>query len=96
MKQGMAERVRALFDTADAPSLEREKIEIVRSGRGRRILLCGVKRILRYGEKEMIFALQKEKIVISGSCLVCTAYSDGAISVGGTVESVSFTEVDAP
>ena len=94
MKRGIAEQVGALFDTAELPSWEREKIEIVRSGKGRRILLCGVKKILRYGETEMIFALREERVVISGKCLVCTAYADGAVSVGGTVDALSFFKED--
>lgn len=91
MKQGIVEKAGAIWDGEELPSWEREKIEIVRSGKGRRILLCGVKKILRYGEAEMIFALQKERVSITGKCLVCTAYADGAVSVSGNVEAVSFS-----
>ena len=92
MKHGFAQKVGKVFEEAELPSWEREKIEIVRSGKGRRILLCGVQKILQYGEAQMVFALRKERVSILGRCLVCTAYADGAVSVGGVVESVVFSK----
>ena len=85
-------RLAALLATSEMPIAERERIEIVRVGRGRRVLLCGVRRILQYSAEKMMFALRQETVSVTGKELTCTAYADGAVSVCGGVQSISFTQ----
>lgn len=80
----------SFFHTTELPLSERERIEIVRVGERRRVVLCGVKRILQYGEKEMTFRLRGECVAIAGEGLSCTFYADGAVGVMGKVYSLRF------
>lgn len=94
MKQKAGAGLRALFDVREMPLFEREKIEIVRKGKHRCILLCGVQRILQYDESEMKFALRQESVSVIGKNLICTTYADGAVSVEGDMESIRFHKTE--
>lgn len=74
----------------ELPTAEREKIEIVRDGSGRKIVLNGVKRILQYDPLCMIFSLGKECLQIHGMGLDCVFYISGAIGIRGKIQSVVF------
>lgn len=74
----------------ELPIAEREKIEIVRDGNDRKIVLNGVKRILQYDPLCMIFSLGKERLEIRGTGLDCVFYISGAIGIRGKIQSVVF------
>lgn len=77
--------------TGEMPIATREKIEIIRMGEERQLIVNGVVRILQYGSEEMILALMKDQLVIRGIELDCTTYVSGAIGVRGRVEQLIFT-----
>ena len=61
--------------------------------RGRhKLLLHGCRKILKYGENEMLLDLGKTKLRVCGERLWCTSFVSGALGVGGHICSVSFTE----
>lgn len=87
-KMGAAEWLERKFDiTPDIVSGVR--IEI----RGQnKLLLHGCRKILKYGESEMLLDLGKTQLRVCGERLWCTSFISGALGVGGHIRSVSFTE----
>ena len=55
-----------------------------------RLLLHGCRKILKYGEREMLLDLGKTRLRVCGQRLWCTSFISGALGVGGCIESVSF------
>ena len=74
----------------EMPLATRERIEIIRAGEERQLIVNGVVRILQYGAEEMILALGKEELTIQGERLNCTTYVSGGIGVSGSVERLIF------
>lgn len=74
----------------ELPIGEREKIEIVRVGGERQLIVNGITRILHYGTDKMILALGKERLEIMGEGLDCMTYVSGAIGIRGQVDRVVF------
>ena len=77
--------------TGEMPLAMRERIEILRVGEERQLVVNGVVRILQYGSEEMILALGKERLIIQGVDLDCMTYVSGAIGVRGIVTQLIFT-----
>ena len=93
MKTGMPHFLRDFLFTKDRlPIGEQEKIEITKKGNARSLLVEGVKRILLYGDEEMVFSLTKERLVVRGNELDCVNYVSGAIGVVGSIYSIAFVE----
>ncbi len=80
----------SFFHVEEIPLLEREKIEIVRIQKERRVFLCGVRRILQYSDRCMIFLLQRETVIIEGEGLTCVSFTGGAVGVRGHLLSLRF------
>lgn len=57
-----------------------------------RLLLQGCKKILKYGEQEMLLDLGKTRLRVCGERLWCTSFISGALGVGGLIRSVCFEE----
>lgn len=57
-----------------------------------RLILEGCRKILKYGENEMLLDLGKTRLCVRGQRLWCTSFVSGALSVGGRISSVSFEE----
>lgn len=74
------------------PVGENEKIEIVRKGKSRSVLIEGIRRILLYGTDEMAFSMPGGQLVIHGKGLDCISYVSGAIGITGEIASLSFEE----
>ena len=87
-------RFSSFFAVSELPICEREKIEIFRVGKERKVLLSGVRRILLYSETEMRFALQNGRVSVLGQGLTCVGYEERRVAVSGTLLSVSFSEED--
>ena len=85
-RMGAAEWLEKRFDiTPDL--LDGVRIEI----RGQnKLLLQGCRRILKYGEEEMLLDLGKTRLRVSGERLWCTSFISGALGVGGRIRAVSF------
>ena len=65
------------------------RIEI--SGQNR-LLVQGCRKILKYGENEMLLDLGKVRLRVCGCRLWCTSFISGALGVGGQIVSVCFEE----
>lgn len=59
-----------------------------------KLLVQGCRKILKYGEEEMLLDLGKTHLRVCGTRLWCTSFLSGALGVGGQIDSVSFTEED--
>ena len=57
-----------------------------------KLLLHGCRKILKYGESEMLLDLGKMRLRVCGERLWCTSFISGALGVGGHIRSVSFVE----
>ncbi len=57
-----------------------------------KLLLEGCRKILKYGEQEMLLDLGKTRLRVCGERLWCTSFISGALGVGGHIVSVSFEE----
>ena len=55
-----------------------------------KLLLQGCRKILKYGEDEMLLDLGKTQLRVCGERLWCTSFISGALGVGGHICSVSF------
>ncbi len=55
-----------------------------------RLMLQGCRKILKYGEDEMLLDLGKTRLRVRGERLWCTSFVSGALGVGGHICSVSF------
>lgn len=55
-----------------------------------KLLLQGCRKILKYGEQEMLLDLGKTRLRVCGERLWCTSFVSGALGVGGYICSVSF------
>lgn len=55
-----------------------------------RLLLEGCRKILKYGEQEMLLDLGKTRLRVCGERLWCTSFISGALGVGGQITSVIF------
>ena len=55
-----------------------------------KLLLQGCRKILKYGEEEMLLDLGKMRLRVCGERLWCTSFISGALGVGGHIRSVSF------
>ncbi|MBQ8175342.1 MAG: YabP/YqfC family sporulation protein [Clostridia bacterium] len=84
------EKKRVFSSSGELPITEREKIEIVRVGRDRRIVINGIKRILQYDRSCMAFSLGKERLEIHGEELDCISYISGAIGISGKIRELCF------
>lgn len=90
-KMGAAEWLEKKFDISP-DLLSGIRIEI----RGQnRLLLEGCRKILKYGEEEMLLDLGKVRLRVRGKRLWCTSFISGALGVGGQITSVSFEEEHA-
>ncbi len=87
-RMGAVEWLEKKFDiTPDL--LDGVRIEI----RGQnRLLLQGCRKILKYGEEEMLLDLGKTRLRVCGERLWCTSFISGALGVGGHIRTVSFEE----
>ena len=87
-RMGAAEWLEKRFDiTPDL--LDGVRIEI----RGQnKLLLQGCRRILKYGEEEMLLDLGKTRLRVSGERLWCTSFISGALGVGGHISSIQFVK----
>lgn len=87
-RMGALEWLEKKFDiTPDLP--DGVRIEI----RGQnKLLLHGCRKILKYGESEMLLDLGKTRLHVCGERLWCTSFISGALGVGGHICSVSFEE----
>lgn len=91
MKKISTARRRSVLPAGDIPLAECEKIELVRVGRERRLLLCGVRRIVAYDAACMTFRLKGECVSVEGGDLRCTTYSGRTVGVQGDVRAIRFT-----
>ncbi len=57
-----------------------------------KLLLQGCRKILKYGEEEMLLDLGKMRLRVSGERLWCTSFISGALGIGGHIRTVSFIE----
>ena len=57
-----------------------------------KLLLQGCRKILKYGEQEMLLDLGKTQLRVCGQRLWCTSFVSGALGIGGHICSVSFVE----
>ena len=57
-----------------------------------KLLLQGCRKILKYGEEEMLLDLGRMRLRVCGERLWCTSFISGALGVGGRICSVSFEE----
>ena len=57
-----------------------------------RLLLQGCRKILKYGENEMLLDLGKTRLRVCGERLWCSSFVSGALGVSGHIRSVSFEE----
>lgn len=90
-KMGAAEWLEKKFDISP-DIVSGIRVEI----RGReRLILEGCRKILKYGEDEMLLDLGKTRLRVRGQRLWCTSFVSGALSVGGRITSVSFEEEGA-
>lgn len=55
-----------------------------------KLVLQGCRKILKYGEEEMLLDLGKTRLRVCGQRLWCTSFISGALGVGGHICSVSF------
>lgn len=56
----------------------------------REAVVTGCRRILHYGEDEMILALVKGKLRVRGSGLFCYSFEGGAVTLRGLIDAVLF------
>lgn len=88
-KQNWQKRLFSL-PSVDLPIGEKEKLEVVRAGKERRVTLNGVKRILQYDPACMRFSYGRQWVEIRGDGLCCTFYINGAVGVCGSVREIVF------
>ena len=65
--------------------------------RGNKIELDGVKEIITYSEKEVSFALEGKRVVISGNGLKCESVDveKGTAILSGTVSAVTYKSAES-
>lgn len=89
-RRGVAAWLEQRFDVL--PDTGGIRIEIL--GR-ERLLLEGCRKILKYGEREMLLDLGRVRLRVCGEQLWCSSFVSGALGVGGQIRSVCFEEDEA-
>lgn len=60
-----------------------------------RLLLQGCRKILKYGESEMLLDLGRGRLRVCGEQLWCSSFVSGALGVVGRISAVFFEEDEA-
>ena len=83
--------LRSMFFMSDGlPIGEKEKIEIVKKGKYRSVLIEGVRGILLYGTEEMAFSTSDGRVELLGRDMECTNYVSGAVGITGEISTLAF------